>query len=405
MKKGPRTKTQPVDGQVVTPSELGPANEPRRRAVVDKATQYWKESGRRCGGAGGGAGRQKVTANVPKTGTTSGANGDYRSVARPSEMSQVQKKLIGRRKEGVNRGEARQILLHQLIWRENESTNKFHEKRWCVLVASEETDGFAPEEIWCQAFENDVMVARMAFLVKKEKSAGSGSSEGTFTEAPVSNATESEKLKKSIETQMVYWLPENISDLNAVCLAIYKFCANCWNNMILVPASQLTHFIDFFHWLKDSRDLHYKRDTQSIRLDRFMCIEDVIQVFRDYNKHEGKGIESLEWERTITNNSAPIKARDLIQVACDYTRNALRSACKPPISQTLFINQMNQQRNNFANPFMRALQPEPELSFGFDDGRSPEEQAETLELVRSWLSKRCPDDADHEDMEPYRTEI
>ncbi|CAJ0558866.1 unnamed protein product, partial [Mesorhabditis spiculigera] len=182
-----------------------------------------------------------------------------------------------RRRDGVNRREARQTLLHQLIWTDPDTVKKMGDGKWAVLVASTETYGATPRQIWGRTFENGQVVEQVVIVVQRGDA-----------DTPI--PTREQLNDGELPTQVIYWEPTAINDINTTCATIAKFSASCWKEMLLVPACQLQLFTDFFHWMKETRDNLYRRDTQSIRLDRLMCIEDVVQVIGD--SANGRRIQS-----------------------------------------------------------------------------------------------------------------
>uniref|UniRef100_A0A0M3JFY7 Transposable element n=1 Tax=Anisakis simplex TaxID=6269 RepID=A0A0M3JFY7_ANISI len=70
----------------------------------------------------------------------------------------------------------------------------------------------------------------------------------------------------------------NHLDVNRACLRIANQLRACWSNLILVPASQYQDVAASLVWIKNKRDNAFKRDTASIRVERLICLEDMLAV-------------------------------------------------------------------------------------------------------------------------------
>uniref|UniRef100_A0A158PB00 NR LBD domain-containing protein n=1 Tax=Angiostrongylus cantonensis TaxID=6313 RepID=A0A158PB00_ANGCA len=77
-------------------------------------------------------------------------------------------------------------------------------------------------------------------------------------------------------------------------LELVKFVQDTWNGLVMIPEHQMSRLGIAMHWMKQSRDVYCKRDTSTMRLDRIMCLEDIITVFRQINERSTVDIEEDE---------------------------------------------------------------------------------------------------------------
>ncbi|PAV75396.1 hypothetical protein WR25_14866 [Diploscapter pachys] len=113
-----------------------------------------------------------------------------------------------------------------------------------------------------------------------------------------------------------------------------KFLQNSWDNLILVPADQFKQITTALHWIKQRRDTYNRRDTASIRLDRLICLEDVISVFREVNDKVLFDLEDdEEWDRL-----QHLRVSDTViygRATCHYFTAALLKSCiEDPLSSS-----------------------------------------------------------------------
>ena len=76
------------------------------------------------------------------------------------------------------------------------------------------------------------------------------------------------------------WNIGKAEDINTACIRMNRFLQCCCYNYILVPAHQQHEVSAILHQMKQTRDDLHNRDTQSIRLDRLICIEDAVHMLR-----------------------------------------------------------------------------------------------------------------------------
>ncbi|CAJ0579371.1 unnamed protein product, partial [Mesorhabditis spiculigera] len=382
-----------------------PANEGATDPVVEKPRNRGKEEPQK--GAEGNSGKRAQREGyerTPRHRYTTMNSGDQGRPQTLNPASHLERELLGRRRDGVNRREARQTLLHQLIWTDPDTVKKMGDGKWAVLVASTETHGATPRQIWGRTFENGQVVEQVVIVVQRGDA-----------DTPI--PTREQLNDGELPTQVIYWEPTAINDINTTCATIAKFSASCWKEMLLVPACQLQLFTDFFHWMKETRDNLYRRDTQSIRLDRLMCIEDVVQVIGD----SANGRTTEQKETTVAGVPINPNTRLFMANACDFAIRSLRAASIGvlligPEDGDVVCEQDNHQRHPppphgppgfpriqppFGNPFMQMPMADGGEYHGNDDGAAIEEHAEVLRAVSAWLDANDTIGAEIEDMTPF----
>ncbi|KHJ94183.1 hypothetical protein OESDEN_05895 [Oesophagostomum dentatum] len=156
-------------------------------------------------------------------------------------MSQLEKELIERAKErGVDRATARQTLTDKLLWKEEGEVATTRLLRWALIVLSKDSVGVIPNEICAIVMEQGAI--------------------------------------------SIVWDPSLSSDVNMAAVQLVKFVQGSWNGLVMVPEHQMSRLGIAMHWMKQNRDVYCRRDTSTMRLDRIMCLEDVITVFREVNE-------------------------------------------------------------------------------------------------------------------------
>ncbi|CAJ0581566.1 unnamed protein product, partial [Mesorhabditis spiculigera] len=125
-------------------------------------------------------------------------------VQRPNPLSNTQKELMGRRRDGVHRREARQTLLHQLIWMDTTMKTTMGQMRWAIAVGSPERCGPAPRQIWARVFEKGAEVEQLVLIGRN----------GT---ADIS--LDGERFD-GVKTQVVYWDPSAVNDISNTCITL-----------------------------------------------------------------------------------------------------------------------------------------------------------------------------------------
>nr|CDJ82886.1 Protein ZK1128.3 [Haemonchus contortus] len=175
-------------------------------------------------------------------------------LSRPKQrvMSQLERELIERARErGVDRATARQTLTDKLLWREKgEATIRM--LRWALIVLSKDSAGVIPNEICAVVMENAKVVGEMRLIRRG------------FQPKPSRNAQ---------NVRNITWDPSLPSE---------------------IPEHQMSRLGIAMHWMKQTRDAYCRRDTSTMRLDRIMCLEDIITVFRQVNEKSTIDVEEDE---------------------------------------------------------------------------------------------------------------
>lgn len=187
-------------------------------------------------------------------------------MSRPKQrvMSQLERELIERARErGVDRATARQTLMDKLLWREKGEVATIRMLRWALLVLSKDSAGVIPNEICAIVMENAKVVGELRLIRRG------------FQPKPSRNAQ---------NVRNITWDPSLPSEVNMAAVQLVKFVAGTWNGLVMIPEHQMSRLGIAMHWMKQSRDAYCRRDTSTMRLDRIMCLEDIITVFRQVNE-------------------------------------------------------------------------------------------------------------------------
>ncbi|VDL73374.1 unnamed protein product [Nippostrongylus brasiliensis] len=215
-------------------------------------------------------------------GPTHYTNNYTHHMSRPKHrvMSQLQRELIERAKErGVDRATARQTLMDKLLWREKgEATIRM--LRWALIVLSKDSAGVVPNEICSIVMENAKVVGEMRLIRRGFQP----------------------KLSRNAQNiRNITWDPSLPSDVNMAAIQLVKFIQGTWNGLVMIPEHQMSRLGIAMHWMKQTRDAYCRRDTSTMRLDRIMCLEDIITVFRQVNGSctvsSCVAIDSIVWRR------------------------------------------------------------------------------------------------------------
>ena len=148
-------------------------------------------------------------------------------------------------------------------------------RRWGIVVLSPDGVDMA-NEIVCVCVEDSKIVAEMRI------------------HRPDAHIFEEDRL----HAMDCLWNIENPEDINTACIRMNRFIQGCCYNYILVPAHQQSELSAILHLMKETRDKLHDRDTQSIRLDRLICIEDAVAMLRKLKNLPMVNNEiDLRWEQ------------------------------------------------------------------------------------------------------------
>ncbi|WKY03123.1 hypothetical protein Q1695_016435 [Nippostrongylus brasiliensis] len=265
-------------------------------------------------------------------GTTHYTNNYTHHMSRPKHrvMSQLQRELIERAKErGVDRATARQTLMDKLLWREKgEATIRM--LRWALIVLSKDSAGVVPNEICSIVMENAKVVGEMRLIRRGFQP----------------------KLSRNAQNiRNITWDPSLPSDVNMAAIQLVKFIQGTWNGLVMIPEHQMSRLGIAMHWMKQTRDAYCRRDTSTMRLDRIMCLEDIITVFRQVNGSctiDAEEDEQYEQLRDLELSDTILFAR----AAAEYFARVMKmcSIPTPPVviprpMQQLQPQQIQQQPN------------------------------------------------------------
>ncbi|KAL6725513.1 hypothetical protein Aduo_007561 [Ancylostoma duodenale] len=224
-------------------------------------------------------------------------------------MSQLEKELIERAKErGVDRATARQTLNDKLLWKEKDEVATIRMLRWALIVLSKDSVGVIPNEICAVVMEKATIVGELRLIRRG------------FQPKPSRNAQ---------NVRNVVWDPSLSSDVNMAAVQLVKFVQGTWNGLVMVPEHQMSRLGIAMHWMKQNRDVYCRRDTSTMRLDRIMCLEDVITVFREVN--EKSPIDAEEDEQYEQLRDLELSDTILfVRAAAEYFARVMKMCTMPP---------------------------------------------------------------------------
>ncbi|KJH48328.1 hypothetical protein DICVIV_05569 [Dictyocaulus viviparus] len=234
-------------------------------------------------------------------GTTHISNHLTHHLPRPKQrvMSQLERELIERAKErGVDRATARQTLTDKLLWREKGEVTMIRMLRWVLLVLSKDSAGVIPNEICAVVMENAKTV---------------------------------ETSRNAQNVRNITWDPSVPSEVNMAAVQLVKFIQGTWNGLVMIPEHQMSRLGIAMHWMKQNRDAYCRRDTSTMRLDRIMCLEDIITVFRQVNERstiDAEEDEQYEQLRDLELSDTILFAR----AAAEYFARVMKMCTQPPPS-------------------------------------------------------------------------
>ncbi|CAJ0597415.1 unnamed protein product [Cylicocyclus nassatus] len=228
-------------------------------------------------------------------------------------MSQLEKELIERAKErGVDRATARQTLTDKLLWKEKDEVATIRMLRWALIVLSKDSVGVIPNEICAVMMEKAAIVGELRLIRRG------------FQPKPSRN---------SQNVRNIVWDPSLSSDVNMAAVQLVKFVQGTWNGLVMVPEHQMSRLGIAMHWMKQSRDVYCRRDTSTMRLDRIMCLEDVITVFREVN--EKSPIDAEEDEQYEQLRDLELSDTVLfVRAAAEYFARVMKMCTMPPAPPT-----------------------------------------------------------------------
>uniref|UniRef100_A0A915B5G3 HMG box domain-containing protein n=1 Tax=Parascaris univalens TaxID=6257 RepID=A0A915B5G3_PARUN len=223
----------------------------------------------------------------------------------------------------------RQSVYQKLIWRENENINETLGKKKFGLLTVRPYRSFeasrGDDEIGCPPAEICLYLMSLDDGVKESHRilVSHDYPEGHCFFGALSAADHG--FSSIAQTS-------NHLDVNRACLRIANQLRGCWSNLILVPASQYQDVAASLLWIKKKRDIAWKRDTASIRVERLICLEDMLAVIA--HMLEAKVDDSPQWEQRITaltalacklHTNAPDKCPCVVgKLACEHFLEALR---------------------------------------------------------------------------------
>ncbi|KHN77703.1 hypothetical protein Tcan_04368 [Toxocara canis] len=223
----------------------------------------------------------------------------------------------------------RQSVYQKLIWRENENlTETLGKKKFGLLTVRPYRSYLASdgdEEIGCPPAEICLYVISLDEGIKENHRI-----------LVRHDYPEGHRFFKSLSPAdhgfSSLYQTNNHLDVNRACLRAANLLRGCWSNLILVPASQYQDVAASLVWIKNKRDTAFKRDTVSIRVERLICLEDMLAVVG--HLLEANVDDSPQWEQNITalttaacklHTNAPDKCPCVVgKAACEHFLNALK---------------------------------------------------------------------------------